>query len=194
MKDRGIIFSGPMVRAILDGRKSMTRRLKGLEDVNRFPSQMTPIYLVDYFRMPLPGTMKCPYGQPGDRLWVRETWMKGTPDDILLGIGKRSVVYKTDQDADVWGNIYRWHPSIFMPRWASRILLEITDVKVDRIQEISEEDAKREGATQSTRFQGAGELISYRAGFADLWDSINKKNPWESNPFVWVISFKRINL
>lgn len=227
--ERPIIFSSEMVRAILDGKKTQTRRTHGLEDVNKYPDLWTfvKIGILDYktkrsakgkfsayFTSELiePKTISicpqvCPFGQPGDKLWVRETFC--LVDDTEYGYEKWiEIDYRaTPRYAEScvthpagWENApndleaLKWRPSIHMPRWASRILLEIVSVRVERLQDISEEDAKAEGASLGRVF-GEGKLgiKSHREGFIDLWNSINgKKYPWESNAWVWVIEFKRI--
>lgn len=150
----------------------------------------------------------CPYGKPGDRLWVRETWATpGNYDHIkpsdLIDTMCHEIVYRATELYPVY---YNWRPSIHMPRWASRITLEITGVKVERLQDISEEDALAEGLyTLSNR---DGTFYNYNSGieprywwtdpisaFVALWQSINGKRPgcnWDSDPLVWVIEFKRI--
>ncbi len=217
MKERPIIFSGPMVRAILDGRKTQTRRVvkpqpPTVEAVRTLSGDNFSLFTDGHanssadFRVAGPvwavrelcgqQEWRCPYGKPGDRLWVRETWMRSTPDHIIPGFGMRKAIYKTDDDADVWGDAYKWRPSIHMPRWASRIMLEVTGVRVERLQDVSEEDSIAEGSQtpvcqlpESCR-QGC---LTERTQFSRIWDSINgKKYPWGSNPWVWVIEFKRI--
>jgi hypothetical protein len=138
----------------------------------------------------------CPYGQPGDRLWVRETWKPmndlkggGIPRwGITCGEGCTWKEGCPDQSGP-------WKPSIFMPRWASRITLEIMDIRVERLQEITEEDALKEGCEREMVADGSSwgaGLIDAVENFEKLWDSINgKKYPWSSNPWVWVISFRR---
>lgn len=157
--------------------------------------------------------MGCPYGSIRDRLWVRETWgfdnkeyielykkeiWRGEPDRRTA-----DVFYKaSEEDINIFPIGY-WRPSIFMPRWASRINLEITDIRVERLHDITEEDAKVEGAKAT--IWGVNEIdwsgllgfpdqrTSYKNGFSILWDSINgKKYPWSSNPWVWVIEFNQI--
>jgi hypothetical protein len=172
LKERPILFSGPMVRAILDGQKTMTRRVFKFAETNRPPA------CPDKFR-PEFVTQPCPYGQPGDRLWVREAW--GGP--VLTARGgnlEEKILYRQgDKDwRDHKGNPVHWHPSIFMPRWASRITLEITAVRVERLEDISEEDAKREGFTSRREF------LEY---FYKIMPKMRGLNPW-----VWVISFKRV--
>lgn len=128
----------------------------------------------------------CPYGQPGDRLWVRETWAED---------GSR-YTYRATNETWAW----HWAPSIFMPRAASRITLEITDVRVERVQDISEEDARAEGVTRELRGprtypdrHAARSHETYRDAYMRLWDALNAKRGcgWAVNPWVWVISFQR---
>ena len=140
MKERPILFSGPMVRAILDGRKTMTRRIvKQQADNGGYCQSLDPdkgVWLVHNG-----GSIRCPYGQPGDRLWVRETWSAWTGGMTSCGEERApQIEYKATSQSEG-----PWRPSIFMPRWASRILLEITDVRVERLNDISEEDAIAEG-------------------------------------------------
>ena len=141
-----------------------------------------------------------PYGQPGDQLWVRESWAYH-PD----GKDKEILYRATDSGWDDNNTGLRWKPSIHMPRWASRIQLEVTDVRVERVQEISEEDAKAEGISDggclncgnSSDPEACGcdyPKPDFRDSFANLWDSINAKRgySWESNPYVWVVEFERV--
>jgi hypothetical protein len=181
LKERPIIFSGPMVRAILDGRKTQTRRVLRRQPAGAWAT---------------PGRRACPYGVPGDRLWVRETWAGPVLDIINGDLGERFLYRASDSDwKDCRGRSARWRPSIHMPRSASRLLLEITDLRVQRLQDITEEDARAEGVAahlESALWDGCGE-IGYRAHFKDLWDRINsKRGPWESDPWVWVLNFRRM--
>ncbi|NML34889.1 hypothetical protein HHL14_29200 [Paraburkholderia sp. G-4-1-8] len=209
MKERPILFSGPMVRALLDGSKTQTRRV-----VKPQPVEQTGWVGGAYWgRRPARGILPadqwcirdmlqfCPYGQPGDRLWVRETWRgvveisaPGAP--LEYGVARyvpderycRRVEYQATQGRDS----EPWRPSIHMPRWASRITLEVTGVRVDRLQDINEDDAIAEGATPS--IVGADlEHLKFRAGFQSLWDSLaTPATNWQANPWVWVIKLKRI--
>ena len=163
MTDRPIIFSGPMVRAILEGHKTQTRRVCKLQAF---------AYVPQYGLYP-----PSPYGVPGDRLWVRETFM------ATLG----GIVFAADGgDHYGAGGKLKWKPSLFMPRWASRLTLEIVNVCVERLQEISEDDAFAEGVN-------TGDWLGDPVGeYAKLWDSINaKRAPWASNPWVWVVEFRK---
>lgn len=233
MKERPILFSAPMVRAILEGRKTMTRRvIKPQPDGWAQCSPNAPVVAYrnrgddgwfvkkdEYF---------CPYGQPGDRLWVRESAYIadpgfGPPSDggVRDNSGYlRTVGYAATMCADSvrcakdFG--VKLTPSIFMPRWASRILLEVTAVRVERVQDISEVDAKAEGLSEITK---DGRLFKYgipdrdglpgtdndgwpwsewetdpRKAFCKLWNSINAERGygWDANPWVWVIEFKKV--
>lgn len=221
MKERPILFSAPMVRAILSGQKTMTRRVLRLPYGNAetpdaiFPDGAGSGWIAWFGPGPhtaektarlYPGEdgFKCPQGQPGDRLWVRETWAVA---DSFLYDGPvdppRMVVYMADgyvydffaeysPNTSDWNlNILRKKPSIFMPRWASRIILEITNVKVQRLQAISTEDCIAEGISTTLREYDA--FCDLNAKFKNLWDSINGKTPgksWGDNPWVWAVSFK----
>lgn len=196
-----------MVRAILGGTKTQTRRL--IDPQPPATRRGRPWASVEDL------VASCPYGVPGDRLWVRETWHPAGrfgPNEVLIEyLADKServinppAAFMWDKWRDEWMHS-GWRPSIFMPRWSSRITLEITDVRVQRLQEISEEDAQAEGVTPYTglgpdqRVPGpgfGGALLAeqpHRLPFADLWDSLNgKRSPWESNPWVWAITFRRL--
>ena len=203
-KERPILFSSDMVRAILDGRKTQTRRIVKPQPGNVDGCYHRPDGLYIWTHLPvgigcgvgLP--FKCPYGQVGDRLYVRETFALSSRQECAL---PRTVVYKVDEGKllfDVGGNWdiadYRikWQSSRFMPKVLARIWLEITGIRVERVQEISEKEALKEGAHALVR--KAGYMPSAKYGFEQLWDSLNAKRgySWESNPFVWCISFKKI--
>lgn len=248
VRERPILFSGPMVRAILDGRKTQTRRV-----VKPQPNPTTR-YWGQSFKDPALWTFgtdgvgehdpinyyveqeaRCPFGQPGDRLWVREAWKvagwhEGCP--ILIGYADGEthedtngmhdsdayedwafrVALQSGEDCEKAGTptdefgVYesseatRWRPSIHMPRWASRLTLEVTGVRVERLQSITDEDIHAEGAV------AACEEDLYQSAFADEWfgtprrlwrhgwDALNAKRGygWEANPWVWVVEFKRV--
>lgn len=203
--ERPILFSGAMVRAILEGRKAQTRRVvkPTMSTPKIAPLEMEP-WIIDGERQEddnglpcwagyhpsYPGEAKwftCPYGQPGDRLWVRETWhLWGPPEH-------QTLAFRADcADAEN----YTWRPSIFMPRWASRITLEITDVRVERVQAISKADVLAEGISRYTFAKGAISATppDPRWKFIELWDGINAKRgySWASNPWVWVLTFTRV--
>lgn len=186
VKERGMIFNDEMVRAILGGNKTQTRRI--VEE--KFYGRAVAAELL---------AKHCPYGQPGDRIWVRETYrVHGKATDVATLVYRASVRNSwTEQTHRVPVEVCnkpvseKWTPSIHMPRWASRILLEITDVRVERLHDMSEADAKAEGATPATYKITPPEAV-YRVGFGDIWRSIYGQDNWLSNPLVWVIEFKRI--
>jgi hypothetical protein len=198
VKERPILFSGPMVRAILDGKKTQTRRaikprVGGLAGLNFWGWD----YDRAVFGTDLLGPVqqvRCPYGAPGDRLWVRETWLRNAHDEVIYLADWREQGYE-------WEGM-GWKPSIHMPRWASRLTLEITGVRVERVQDISEVDAQAEGVDREFRTvvmhpRGVKDYhmpLSYRAGFANLWNQINADRgfEWEANPWVWVVEFRRL--
>ena len=202
MKERPILFSGEMVRAILDGRKTQTRRvMKPQPDhFHVFDGVSTPCGS-DLGLLPGPtctGEIPCPYGKPGDRLWVREAFYcndyrypHAEPSELL-----EEMMYRADHESPcrceepLDGH---WKPSIHMPRWASRITLEVTNVRVERLQEISEEDAWAEGVRCLPMHNNDCYGEDFRDAFQRIWDDINgKKHPWRSNPFVWVVEFKKL--
>lgn len=165
MSTRPILFSGPMVRAVMEGRKTQTRR-----------KMKTP---PDCFENPLSVLFACPYGQVGDRLWVRESFAVCEDNNIF---------YKADGKPDPWDGWdgVKWKPSIHMPRQASRITLEITGIRVERLNDISEADAIAEGC----QCAGVPASLTNRGAFAKLWESINGFDSWSVNPWVWVVEFK----
>ena len=214
MKERPILFSAPMVRALLAGTKTQTRRAWREQP----PAGVQVAYV--------PGETRSPYGQPGDRLWVREAHAIFIPCGLphryyRTGVLKqepisehatasREVVYRADgQDVTKPhpnNATSRWRPSIHMPRWASRILLEIVSVRVERLQAISEADAQAEGVEQNTTpgltlikpewraygHEGTQYCTTAAASFRTLWESINGAQSWEADPWVWVVEFKRV--
>jgi len=197
MKERPVIFNSEMVRAILDGRKTQTRRtIANVGSDNCIPLQK-PTKTKDGIYthvMDAPGHGLCPFGQVGDRLWVRETFAGHyLDDDQIQDIkdgrckAKDLCEYRSDygDDADCADG---WTPSIHMPRWASRITLEITAVRVERLNDISEEDARAEGAPTELCIIGEKHYM----GFRTLWKSIYGEESWSANPWVWVIEFRRV--
>jgi hypothetical protein len=249
VKDRPILFSSAMVRAILDDRKTQTRRVLKLQPMHGSSTTIRPhhcldgAFLVEHWQRQERSfgnfgrceNITCPYGALGDRLWVRETWATtdsaGGPVVAYRAGGSMVHGASGDRRNGTWqdfvfsgevGEVYPpeiWKPSIFMPRWASRITLEVTDVRVERLQEISEGDAVAEGVQpwrlneseiadiqisdespemkQLAKALGPGGFTA-RAEFQMLWDSINFKRKggiysWSKNPWVWCISFRRIH-
>lgn len=198
-----IIFKAPIVRAILTGTKTQMRRViknqyflidgGGTPFTQRWDEEEQIHWRKDLI---------CPFGRPGDRLWVRETWAPCEPK-YCDGMTSEDFVVKSDNEGRAIHLLYRateprgfkwnddpesrWLPSIHMPRWASRITLEITDVRVERLQDISEEDARAEGLPITM-----DPYHGHKAIFPVYWDSINRRAPWSSNPWVWVIEFKRL--
>ena len=134
--------------------------------------------------------IRCPYGQPGDRLWVRETWAAFGVREIPKERGCHVVIYREDEEPVQ--HAYGWRPSIHMPRWASRITLEVTDVRVERVQDITLDDVNAEGVSESrTTFI---DEHNARGHFADTWNNLNAKRgfSWDSNPWVWCVTFKQL--
>ncbi|MBS8210739.1 hypothetical protein DM060_01900 [Klebsiella pneumoniae] len=213
MKERGMIFNGEMVRAILDGRKTQTRRIMApqpADDIERGIFPNPEVIGWKSSRRHKHGSTTahfCPYGKPGDRIWVREAFrVHSRATDVA------TLVYKASERNSWTEQTHRvpvavcnkpatpekWTPSLHMPRWASRILLEITDVRVERLNAISQEDAQAEGMeltgwrpTYSDPDSG-GEVMTPYDNFAELWSSIYGEDGWKSNPWVWVIEFKLV--
>ena len=199
-RERPILFSGPMVRAILEGRKTQTRRVmkpqphpeflaRGVVGVvSQWPMQNGVRW---FMRDGMSELVPCPYGNPGDRLWVREMLRHPDGDPWLYDADRQPVMASAEDETAmlVWGHHKEqdYCTSMFMPRWASRITLELTDVRVQRVQEISEEDARAEGVQEVTHANGVGrcwetygaEFTSHsdsaRSSFASIWESINGK-------------------
>jgi hypothetical protein len=203
MRERPILFSAPMIRMILAGRKSMTRRIVSHRrpwEVREFGGK--PTVMLEDANGEQWEHLLCPYGLPGDHLWCKETF--GHEDDHREH-GRGCVVYRADKcprcvsDVPCEHGPSRWHSPRFMPRWASRITLVVTSVRLERLQSISDRDARAEGVElgemQPARINGElGEVMIFsRKAFAVLWDQINgKRAPWSSNPWCWVISFERL--
>jgi hypothetical protein len=198
VKERPILFSGSMVRAILAGTKTQTRRAMRdqpwkLPHFNRGALSIRVRGTVYQAFNPQFPPVRCPYGQPGDRLWVMETW---------LTVDGEHAFYRADYLHDPNGDRKHgiaWRPSIHMPRWASRITLEVTSVRVERLQGISADDAKAEGISEfiggwwcehDDAEQIAG--MTPQEGYRHLWERINGPGSWDANPWVWVVSFRRI--
>jgi len=205
MKELPILFNTAMVNAILEGRKTQTRRVMKPQPFHNW-TLATVLqdgqavfdephgYDVHY--------MKCP-ALPGDHLWVRETWRAEELEGGLDGIryradGEFRAIQNTRAASDKWMDAARtgdpWRPSIFMPRWASRITLEVTGVRAERVQSITEADAQHEGWDMSNLPEGHCYDCTHHARdwFSELWDSINAKRGygWNLNPWVWMVEFK----
>ncbi|EBJ9551772.1 hypothetical protein D1W74_19910 [Salmonella enterica] len=198
MNERGMIFNAEMVRAILDGRKTQTRRPVKFPLIDKnMGCELAGNELAG--ELAAHNYWNSPYGKPGDSIWVRETFrVHSRATDVATLVYRASVRNSwTEQThrvpiavCDKPATPEKWTPSIHMPRWASRILLEITDVRVERLRDLSEEDAKSEGITPP-----AGGVLpgwEYRINFRDLWMDIYGTDSWEANPWVWVIEFKRV--
>lgn len=202
MKERGIIMQGESVLGILEGRKTQTRRvikLPNKENATICGQAAQPGCAIlawgggAWNKASRQECLHNPYGQPGDHLYVKETWMPFTENGVYSGMAIYRATDKPEQDDD---RPLKWRPPIFMPRWASRITLEIVNVRVERVQDISKEDAKNEGCHRSFH-PTYPELASpdnwtYKADFAFLWNSINAKRGygWDINPYCWVIEFR----
>jgi hypothetical protein len=198
---RPILLQGWGVRATIEGRKSQTRRVIRPQPTKQFVFMPLSTELVG-IGGPRRGWKRCPYGVPGNLLWVREAFTEVSEGSMRATSG-RKYWYRADAEGDV--NCH-WSPSIHMPRGASRLTLRITNVRVQRVKEITRDDAIAEGIdwqkcpTYQTPPQieamiqghGTAAKIDYIAGFALLWDSINAKRgySWESNPWVWAISYE----
>lgn len=238
MKELPILFSPPMVRALLDGSKTQTRRVvkpslaerewveqRASGDFWRCadgdPTCYTGVWETSEYAQQYP--ILCPYGQPGDRLWVKENYRFTNDLDrysatqvaqLCLDAGYKSpwapIHFEADGQRNNWEHTStpphkgepvagKLRPNIFMPRWASRIDLEITGIRVERLQDISEEDAKAEGIEKTPSgfwsLYGQGEVdgtYSPRTSYRALWESLNGPGSWEANPWLWVIEFKVI--
>ena len=188
MKERPILFSGPMVRAILDGRKTQARRVvkpsSGPHTIEQVIS--TPDSLSSFIRH------RCPHGIIGDRLWVRETFARSRNNWLYRASSVASEGPQGNTDDWDWDTSIpnHWRPSIFMPRKASRITLEITGVRVERLSSISTSDCLAEGVTPgvATDHPRGPEYTAFRS----LWQSINGPGSWDANPWVWCIEFRKI--
>lgn len=222
MKERPIIFNADMVRAVLDGRKTQTRRIIKLDHER---GMQNPVVrgkdgAVSYVGCRLASTL-CPFGAVGDRLWVRETWSvvsHAFDDDGLMinyvpdrpakavhekpfgrGYYSGHAIYAAD-GGFTWGDDDGcvdgrscWKPSIHMPRWASRITLEITDVRVERLTALSDDDARNEGCPAQLPHNPDDEHQA-RTWFRGLWSEIYGEESWQANPWVWVIEIKRVEV
>jgi len=206
IKERPILFSAPMVRAILEGRKTVTRRALNAQSLKNIGYG---VQLGECHELPSEGPLHpnsigyyidfCPFGQPGDRLWVRETfglqvrnYGGGTGEHIVYRATNSDAIYCKSAEGQEYP--VKWKPSINMPRHSSRILLEITDVRVERLQDISRADIRAEGLECPPELASDDVSPNYRdwypAAWRDLWESTG--GDWEANPWVWVVEFKRV--
>lgn len=200
MNFKPILFSTLMVQAILEGRKTMTRRVVKLADGSNPDEDCISYHLDNSFdkvmdfskTYPYWKELKCPFGEIGTILWVRETFANS--------LNRGEFCYKADTDNSIYlDKNWKWKPSLFMPKSACRIFLKITDIKVERLQEISEDDAIKEGVLSNGKgyykayFDSAIHAWIDKAylSFISLWKSINGEQSWNDNPFVWVISFEK---
>ena len=230
MKERPILMSTPMVQAILAGRKTQTRRIvkpqpnesftmdykRNIRESYGWSYQKTIEHPYLDVKSPCMNSF-CPYGQVGDRLWVKEGWAVSSHSKDY--VKQLEILYKTihddnndrkwvELDLDTWAKQSlnnKWRSGRFMFKWASRITLEITEIRVQRLQEISEEDAEQEGIIRNEQhnaiywfevfgeYHGHTQSVTRKEAYQKLWDSINgKKHPWSTSPYVWVLTFKRV--
>jgi len=207
MKERPILFSGPMIRAILEGRKTQTRRpLKGCGVFVDTEMNMPPPVPTDDGWQFADGTLVRCQWRAGDRLWVRETWRFFSETKIQYRCDEK--IESRGRECEVSANAFfrrggasllAWHPSIHMPRWASRLTLEVTGVRVERLRDISEADARAEGIVDGGCLTcGEPEPCncwnpepSAVDSFVWLWQSIHGPDSWHANPWVWVVEFRR---
>lgn len=175
-----MIFNTEMVRALIDGRKTQTRRPVKFPVYDRnMGCELAGNELAG--ELAAGNYLNSAFGKPGHRIWVRETW---TPESIDAEDGSYSPDYRATASGQPLDG--RWTPAIHMPRWASRITLEITSIRVERLRSMSQEDARAEGVIAASGPMEAG------LAFRELWDSIYGPDSWQANPWVWVIEFKRI--
>lgn len=234
MKEHPIIFSTEMVRAVLDGRKTQTRRITGLKVINTKPDKWKSLGAnwMRRFLFEIPNddvdkekrfACSCPYGEVGDRLWVRETWLlNGSANTLRIQYKASDSEYRPDdkkwcgrlvskhapehinEAQNMWdkhnekikGFEIPWRSPRFMPKWAARIFLEITNIRVERVQDIDAVEAEAEGMRRPKRLcpDRHDEYILER--FQKLWDALNAKRGygWDKYPWVWVIEFKKLEL
>ncbi|NTX54830.1 hypothetical protein [Myxococcus sp. CA039A] len=207
-KDRPILFSGPMVLALLADRKTVTRRLIGQDNGTELgPKTHSPFRGADGLWRWKTGNVSytCDerrhrFGEPGDRLWVRETWRPIGDAPLSECTSTKDIQYAATADEAALA-VHRWRPSIHMPRWAARLALEVVSVRPERLHDITEDDALREGIQ---RYQGPLRWVRFldavtgeashntaRDAFQALWTSINGAESWDANPWVWRVEFAR---
>jgi hypothetical protein len=208
VKERPILFRGPMVRAILSGKKTQTRRVMKPQ-----PDGFNHGVPYVYAGVGEEKVIHCPYGNVGDRLWVRETWQEvpigrhrdwpgipdGRPRKPSINNPACAIIYRADGE---FPGPEIWRPSIFMPRWASRLEVDITNRRAEPLNEISDEDAMAEGITETGETGDQFKFTWYGVeknfalepakAFSVLWDSVREPGSWDLNPFVWVVTFKRL--
>lgn len=195
-KERPILFNADMVRAIRDGHKTQTRRILDIEHpaVTGFVPN-GPHYwkgtaksdkVIQQYISTFPYTVKCPFGVVGDQLWVRETFAVYGDEEM------HTIHYRADHPEHEGRKGMGYKPSIHMPRWASRLLLEITDIRVERLNAISKEDAAKEGFDYSKHSSAVeqGFAVGARTNFRHTWQGVYGEDSWTKNPWVWVIDFK----
>ena len=206
MKERPILFSATMVRALLAGTKTQTRRVVKMKTHHQIEERDngTPWPWMYDGERDADSWMACPYGQPGDRLWVRETWRTDArlDDKAPNAFSGWPVKYEADSTALNHGAFFgqtdgKTRVSIHMPRWASRITLEITGVRVERLQDISEADALAEGIEDRGKgfaVYGTDDGITFDPirSYRSLWEQINGPGSWDANPWVWVVEFRSV--
>lgn len=220
VKEIPMLYTTPMVQSVDAGLKQQTRRLRGLDEVNQSPDDWTLTHQdkkgIFHFRNGQSGwAVTSPYGKPGDIIWVRETFTHLHWDHYENG--ESPYAYKANCDAESEeirqeyikaGYQYQWKPSLHMPRKAARLFLKITTIRLERLQDISDDDCIKEGLEQYTDHHGTGYRLYTKIGgfsfiprdsFQTLWDSINgkakKDRPlcnWDANPWVWVVEFEKI--
>lgn len=228
MKERGMIFNADMVRAVLNGSKTQTRRIMKVQPSTDFSPMNMELETDFTARWYTPGVVDkdgylqpakkqvfgvasedegytCPFSAVGDRLWVRETFSvvprtayaasEGVQQVICPDDSHEAAIFRAGWEHSTGG--IRWRPSIHMPRWASRIALEITGARIERLRDISEEDATTEGVPPAPEFPETyltpkGDYATAKVAFQRLWESIYGVDSWQANPWVWVIEFKRV--
>ena len=219
MSSKPILFSGPMVRAILEGRKSQTRRVVKPQPNPEYwqeivPGWYSPTVIRNGLEEPGPEVYgfasedegwRCPYGAPGDSLWVRETWKPYFHLNENGSVKDEGIYYKAtgsrrmmDLEPGTWSmrKADKWRPSIHMPRWASRISLSVKDVRVERVQDITYDAVVAEGVWDmmwAVDFTKSMKYPTWKSEWVRTWDALNAKRgySWESNPWVWVVEFER---